>query len=48
MIVKNPTQDDLNEFVKESAMKTLYDDGIDRALIGKTTLEEVTRVVAYE
>ncbi len=48
LIVKNPTQDDLNEFVKESAMKTLYDDGIERALVGKTTLEEVTRVVSYE
>lgn len=48
LIVKNPTQDDLNEFVKESAMKTLYDDGIERALQGKTTLEEVTRVVSYE
>lgn len=48
LIVKNPTQDDLNEFVKESGMKTLYDDGIERALQGKTTLEEVTRVVSYE
>lgn len=48
LIVKNPTQDDLNEFVKESAMKTLYHDGIERALAGKTTLEEVTRVVSYE
>ncbi len=48
LIVKNPTQDDLNGFVKESGMKTLYDDGIERALVGKTTLEEVTRVVSYE
>lgn len=48
LIVKNPTQDDLNEFVKETAMKTLYDDGIERALQGITTLEEVTRVVSYE
>ncbi|NOU43351.1 MAG: Flp pilus assembly complex ATPase component TadA [Methyloglobulus sp.] len=48
LIVKNPTQDDLNEFVKETGMKTLYDDGIVRALAGKTTLEEVTRVVSYE
>jgi type IV pilus assembly protein PilB len=48
LMVANPSQDDLIDFVKESGMKTLYDDGIERALLGKTTLEEVTRVVSYE
>lgn len=48
LIVTNPTQDDLSQYIKESGMKTLYDDGIERALLGKTTLEEVTRVVSYE
>jgi type IV pilus assembly protein PilB len=48
LMVTNPSQDDLIEFVTESGMKTLYDDGIERALLGKTTLEEVTRVVTYE
>lgn len=48
LMVVNPSQDDLIDFVKESGMKTLYDDGIERALLGKTTLEEVTRVVSYE
>jgi len=48
LMIANPSQDDLVEFVKESGMKTLYDDGLERALQGKTTLEEVTRVVSYE
>lgn len=48
LMVTNPTQDDLIDFVKESGMKTLYDDGIERALVGKTTLEEITRVVSYD
>jgi type IV pilus assembly protein PilB len=48
LMVTNPSQDDLIEFVRESDMKTLYDDGIARALQGKTTLEEVTRAVSYE
>ena len=48
LIVTNPTQDDLSSYIKESGMKTLYDDGIERAFLGKTTLEEVTRVVSYE
>lgn len=48
VMVSNPNQDQLIEFVKASGMKTLFDDGIDRALQGITTLEEVARVIAYD
>ncbi len=48
LMVNNPNQDQLIEFVKSKGMKTLYDDGIKRALQGKTTLEEVARVISTE
>ena len=48
LMVTNPHQDQLLEFVKNNGMKTLYDDGIERALQGKTTLEEVMRIIASE
>ncbi len=46
LMVTNPNQDQLLEFVKNKGMRTLFDDGVDRALQGSTTLEEVVRVVA--
>ncbi len=48
LMVNNPSQDALLEFVKTSEMKTLYDDGIARALVGQTTIEEVSRVITTE
>ncbi len=48
LMVTNPTQEQLLAFVKNKGMKTLYDDGIERALQGKTTLEEVSRVVTSD
>lgn len=48
LMVNNPNQDELIEYVKSKGMKTLQDDGVARALQGKTTLEEVTRVIAYD
>lgn len=48
LMVNNPNQDTLLEFVKTSEMKTLFDDGLARALAGQTTVEEVSRVIAYE
>jgi len=48
LMVKNPNQDQLLEFVKSNGMKTLFDDGIQRALKGTTTLEEVVRVIATD
>ena len=48
LMVSNPNQDTLKEFVKTSGMKTLFDDGIDRVLQGNTTLEEVSRVIVSD
>jgi type IV pilus assembly protein PilB len=48
LMVSNPNQYDLIDFVSSVGIKTLHDDGVLRALQGKTTLEEVARVIAYE
>ncbi|MEE9279931.1 MAG: ATPase, T2SS/T4P/T4SS family [Myxococcota bacterium] len=45
LIVSNPSRDCLDEFVREREIKTLRDDGIERALASETTLEEVFRVI---
>jgi type IV pilus assembly protein PilB len=45
MIVADPSRDNLDAYVREREIKTLRDDGIERALRGETTLEEVFRVV---
>jgi type IV pilus assembly protein PilB len=48
LMVDNLNQESLKEYVKTSGMKTLFDDGMDRVLQGKTTLEEVSRVIVSD
>jgi type IV pilus assembly protein PilB len=48
LMITSPSQDELAAYVKNAGMKTLFDDGMDRVLQGKTTVEEVARVVSYE
>ncbi len=48
LMVGNPSQDDLKECVQNSGMKTLYDDGLERVLQGRTTIEEISRVIVYD
>ena len=48
LMLSNPNQDELRKFVKNSDMKSLFDDGIDKVLQGKTTLEEVSRGISQE
>lgn len=48
LMVTSPSQDELADYVKHTGMKTLFDDGMERVLQGKTTIEEVSRVVSYE
>ena len=48
LMVSNPSQDDLKEYIRNSGMKTLYDDGLQRVLQGMTTIEEVSRVIVYD
>jgi type IV pilus assembly protein PilB len=45
MIVADPSRENLEGYVREREIKTLRDHGIERALSGETTLEEVFRVV---
>lgn len=45
MIVADPSRGNLDAYVHEREIKTLRDHGIERALSGETTLEEVFRVI---
>ncbi|MBL3591507.1 MAG: hypothetical protein JMN24_17240 [gamma proteobacterium endosymbiont of Lamellibrachia anaximandri] len=45
MIITNPSRDQLTEFMHEHKIRTLFDDGLGRVLEGKTTIEEISRVV---
>ncbi len=46
LIISNAGRDQLVEFLERKDHKSLFKDGIDRVLAGKTTLEEVSRAVA--
>jgi type IV pilus assembly protein PilB len=48
LMITSPSQDQLAAYVKNAGMKTLFDDGMERVLQGKTTIEEIARVVSYE
>ena len=45
LIIKNPSRDELNDYISNQQVKTLFDDGLNRVLNGATTIEEVARVV---
>ena len=45
LIISSPSRDQLTEYMQQTGIRSLYDDGIARALEGSTTLEEVHRVV---
>ena len=40
-----PSRDQLSNYMNEHKVRRLFDDGLDRVLEGKTTLEEVSRVI---
>ena len=44
-MAKNPTKAELQAFTAAEGYKTLFDDGMQRALEGRTTIEEVARVI---
>jgi type IV pilus assembly protein PilB len=46
LIVSNPTREDLQAHLREGGVRTLLEDGLERALGGETTVEEVLRVAA--
>ena len=45
LMVRNPSKDELQAFVKSTGHKSLFEDGLRRVLEGRTTLEEVSRVI---
>ena len=45
LMITNPTRDELQAFAKASFSSTLFNDGLQRVLEGRTTLEEVSRVI---
>ncbi len=45
LIISNPTRDKLSAFMQERGITTLFDDGLQRVLEGRTTIEEISRVV---
>jgi type IV pilus assembly protein PilB len=45
LMIANPTRDQLAEHLKRGGQKTLFDDGLEKALNGLSTIEEVSRVV---
>ena len=45
LMAKNPTKAELQAFTAAEGYQTLFDDGMQRALEGRTTIEEVARVV---
>ena len=45
LIISNASRDELSGYMEQGNIKTLYDDGMRRVLEGKTTIEEIWRVV---
>jgi type IV pilus assembly protein PilB len=45
LMIKNPTREELQAFAKTGFSSTLFSDGLHRVLEGRTTLEEVSRVI---
>ena len=45
LIIANASRDELTEYLHQHEVKLLFDDGIDRVLESKTTIEEIWRVV---
>jgi general secretion pathway protein E len=45
LMARNPSKAELQAFTAAEGYKTLFDDGMQRALEGRTTIEEVARVI---
>jgi type IV pilus assembly protein PilB len=45
LIMSNASRDQLNEFIADADVNTLFDDGIERVHEGLTTIEEISRVM---
>jgi len=47
LITGNPSRDELEQYMRDSQHKSLFDDGLERVANGLTTIEEVSRVVNF-
>ena len=45
LMLSNPGRDELSAFLEQNGNRLLFDDGLDRVLEGKTTIEEISRVI---
>ncbi|MBI3045859.1 MAG: Flp pilus assembly complex ATPase component TadA [Betaproteobacteria bacterium] len=45
VMIRNPSKEDLQAFIHKSGHTSLYQDGMQRVLEGRTSLEEVARVI---
>ena len=46
MIISNPSRDELTDYLGARDFRNLFNDGLDRALERRTTIEEVSRVTS--
>ena len=47
LIMSNPGRDDLTEFIEKQGVVGLYQDGLERVLEGRTTIEEISRSISF-
>ncbi|NKB35821.1 MAG: type II secretion system protein GspE [Gammaproteobacteria bacterium] len=47
LMIMNPSRDQLAEYIEQSQLRTLFDDGIERVREGSTTIEEIERITAF-
>lgn len=48
LMARSPNKDEMTSFMKSEGYPTLFDDGLRRVLEGKTTIEEIYRVIHAE
>ena len=46
LIMSNPGRDDLTEFIEKQGVVGLFQDGLERVLEGRTTIEEISRTIS--
>jgi type IV pilus assembly protein PilB len=46
LVMTNASRDELNAYLDESDIKTLFHDGMGRVREGATTIEEISRVIS--
>ena len=46
LIISSPGRDELTDYLEAHDVRTLFQDGLDRVLDGRTTIEEVARAIS--